>query len=247
MASSIRKAESMAAGELAQYIDHSILRPEMNREEIERYAREGVQWGVATICANPDGLDIIAPIVQGTATGMSVVCDFPFGQGTPSAKEFLARAYCQRGDVTDLDLVINYGLVRSGNWEKAGLDIKAAIDVCRDHGVVSKVIIETDALIDEEIVQACEAVILAGADYVKTSTGFYTGGPTVGASREVIQKILKAVHGRIKVKASGNVRERALFLDLIDMGVDRIGLSYKSTAVALGAGERGPESQSGAY
>lgn len=250
MTSSIQKnrdARSMTAAELARYIDHSILRPEMTGEEIAKLAREGVEWGVATICVNPAALDLIAPIVLDSGTGISVVCDFPFGQGTSSDKKLAAREYCRRGDVTDLDLVLNYSLVRSGEWERAGRDIQPAIDVCREHGVISKVIIETDALNDEQIAQACDAVILSGADFVKTSTGFYTGGPTVGGSREVVGKLLAAVQGRIKVKASANIRERPLFLDLVDMGVDRIGLSYKSTAIALTPGESAPASQGSGY
>lgn len=240
-------AKGRPASELARYIDHSILKPDTTIAEIRDLTQIGIDRGVATICVNPAGLDAIAPMLEGTGIGISVVCDFPFGQGTAADKEMLARNYCMRGDVTDLDLVINYGLIKEGKWKEAAADIQGAIDVCREHGVVSKVIIETDALTDEQIADACEAVISTGADYVKTSTGFYAGGPTEGGSVEVMKKIISIVDGRAKVKASAHIRTREHFLALIDLGVDRIGLSFSSTPLVLdpNAGAADGEASSG--
>ncbi|WEV68152.1 deoxyribose-phosphate aldolase [Bifidobacterium sp. ESL0769] len=233
-----KPAQEMTKAELARYIDHTILRPEATEDEIRQITRDGVDFGVASVCVNPASLDFAAPIVENTSTGLSVVCDFPFGQGTAEDKTQLAKEYCRHEGLTDLDMVINYGMVRSGHAAEAGEELRGAVDACRQAGVVSKVIIETDALSDEQIVEATEAVIASGADFVKTSTGFYTGGPTVGGSVEVMKKVMNAANGRIKVKASAHIRTREHFLALIDLGVDRIGLNCTSTPKVLsGAAE----------
>lgn len=229
----IAKAAELTSDQLARYIDHTILKPESSLEEVRKVAEDGVRWGVAAIMVNPASLDAVSPIVRGTQTGLAVVCDFPFGQGTTNDKQLLARNYCERGDVKDIDFVINYSLIRAGRVAEATADIAGAIQICKDSGVVSKVIIETDALSADQIADAVEAVIAAGGDYVKTSTGFYTGGPTVGGAVDVMQNLIELVAGRAKVKASAHIRTREHFLELVDLGVDRIGLNYTSTPKVL--------------
>ncbi len=230
----IKKASEMSAKELAAYIDQSVLKPEFSQDEIRKYIQEGIDFGCATVCVNPASLDIAAELTRGTGTKICVVCDFPFGLSTTASKVMQAEEYCKRGDVYELDIVANYGWIRSGLWEAVQADIKAVCDVCHRYGTAVKTILETDALTIEQIIQATEAVVQAGSDFVKTSTGFYTGGPSVGATTEIIQTIMKVVDGRAKIKGSGGIRTREHFLQLIDMGIDRMGIGYRSTPVVLG-------------
>lgn len=113
-------------------------------------------------------------------------------------------------------------------------DIRAVTEVCHVRGVQVKVIFETDALTPEEIRRACEAGIAAGADFLKTSTGFYTGGRSDGATREIIALMMETARGRCKIKGSGGIRTQQHFFELIDMGIDRMGIGYRSTPVVLG-------------
>lgn len=228
-----KKASDMTVRELARYIDQSVLKPEFTQDDIRRYIQEGVDFGCATVCVNPASLDIAAELTRGTETKICVVCDFPFGLSTTASKVLQAEEYCKRGDIYELDIVSNYGWIRGGLWDQVGADIKAVCDVCHAYGTAVKVIFETDALTLEQVLRATDVAIEAGADFVKTSTGFYTGGPSVGATPELIEKMLERANGRCKVKGSGGIRDRAHFLQLIDMGIDRMGVGYKSTPVVL--------------
>ncbi|MDO4572080.1 MAG: deoxyribose-phosphate aldolase [Clostridia bacterium] len=229
-----KAAESMSVRELARYIDQSVLKPEFTQEEIRRYIQEGVDFGCATVCINPASLDIAAELTRGSDTGICVVCDFPFGLSTTASKVLQAREYCRRGDVDELDIVANYGWIRSGMRRELREDIRAVCEACHEYGTAVKVIFETDALSLEQVYGAIDAAAEAGADFVKTSTGFYTGGPCVGAAPELIERMIAYVGGRCKVKGSGCIRTREHFLRLIDMGVDRMGVGYRSTPVVLG-------------
>lgn len=228
-----KKASEMTLRELAAFIDQSVLKPQFTQNEIRQFIQEGIDFGCKTVCINPSALDIASELCEGTKTKICVVCDFPFGLSSPAVKEASAKAYCARGDVFELDVVSNYGWIRSGQWDWVRDDIQRTCDACHAHGVPVKVILETDALDMDQIMQATDAVIQAGADFVKTSTGFYTGGPGVGASPELIGAIIKRVGGRCKVKGSGGIRTRERFLELIDMGIDRMGIGYASTPVIL--------------
>lgn len=229
-----KKASEMTVRELARYIDQSVLKPEFTQAEIRRYIQEGVDYGCATVCVNPASLDLAAELCAGTETKICVVCDFPFGLSTTESKALQAETYCKRGDIFELDIVSNYGWIRSGRWAEVTRDIKAVCDVCHRYGTAVKVIFETDALTLDEVLRATDAAIEAGADFVKTSTGFYTGGPSLGATPELISAMIARANGRCKVKGSGGIRTREHFLQLIDMGIDRMGVGYKSTPVVLG-------------
>ena len=124
--------------------------------------------------------------------------------------------------------------MRSGAWDEAKRDIKAVADAVHAHGANIKVIFETDALSMNEIVRATEIACEAGADFVKTSTGFYTGGELHGATPEIVKAMIDAAAGRCRVKGSGCIRSREHFLALIDLGIDRMGIGYTSTPVVLG-------------
>jgi len=229
-----KKACEMSVKELAAYIDQSVLKPEFTQEEIKKYIQEGIDFGCKTVCINPASLDIAAELTKGTETKICVVCDFPFGLSTTASKVMQAEQYCKRGDIFELDIVANYGWIRSGLWKEVEEDIKAVCDVCHKYGTEVKVIFETDALTIEQIKKATAAAIAAGADFVKTSTGFYTGGKSDGATVEVIQAMLDVAQGRCKIKGSGGIRDQVHFFKLIDMGIDRMGVGYRSTPVVLG-------------
>ncbi len=230
-----KKACEMTEKELASYIDQSVLKPEFTEEEIRKYIKEGIDYGCATVCVNPSSMDIAAELTKGTGTKICVVCDFPFGLSTTTSKVLQAESYCRRGDIFELDIVSNYGLLKSGKWEEFLTDIQAVTEVCHKYGTAVKVILETDALTKEEIVAGTTAVVAAGADFVKSSTGFFTGADCVGATNEVVRTMMEAGNGRVKVKGSGGIRTREHFLELIDMGIDRMGVGYKSTPVVLKA------------
>lgn len=229
-----KKASEMTVAELAAYIDQSVLKPEFTRAEIRKYIQEGIDFGCRTVCINPASLDIAREMTKGTNTKVCVVCDFPFGLSTTASKVMQAEEYCKGGDVFELDIVANYGWIKSGMWDEVKADIAAVVEVCHKYGTAVKTIIETDALTTEEISKAAEAVIAAGSDFVKSSTGFYTGGACVGATKEVVELMMKAAEGKAKVKGSGCIRTREHFLELIDMGIDRMGIGYRSTPVVLG-------------
>lgn len=223
----------MTTSELAAYIDQSVLKPEFTREDITKYIREGVDFGCATVCINPASLPIARTYCTGTDTGICVVCDFPFGLSSTASKVLQAEEICKDGDIQDLDVVANYGWIRSGLWDDVQSDIRAVADVCHKYGTVLKVIFEVDALTMDQVAKATEIAVAAEADFVKTSTGFFTGGKNEGATPEVIRVMMEAAAGRCKVKGAGGIRTRERFFELIDMGIDRMGVGYRSTPVIL--------------
>ena len=229
-----KKACEMTARELGRYIDQSVLKPEFTQDDIRKYIQEGIDYNCATVCINPASLPIARELCKGTNTGICVVCDFPFGLSTTESKAMQAELICREGDIEDLDIVANYGWIRSGRWDDVRADIKAVADVCHKYGTNLKVIFEVDALTLDEVKKATVTAIEAGADFVKTSTGFFTGGKNEGATYEVIQAMMDAAEGRCKIKGAGGIRDREKFLRLIDMGIDRMGIGYKSTAKVLG-------------
>lgn len=229
-----KKASEMTVRELAAYIDQSVLKPEFTQDEIRKYIQEGIDFGCKTVCINPSALPIARQLCKGTDTKICIVCDFPFGASTTRSKVLQAAEYCKDGDIFELDLVANYGWIKSGMWQEVEDDIKAVCDVCHKYGTEVKVIFESDALTIEQVKRATEAAVTAGADFVKTSTGFFTGGQANGATIEVIQAMMDTANGRVKIKGSGGIRTQEHFFTLIDMGIDRMGIGYKSTPVVLG-------------
>lgn len=229
-----KKAAEMSAYELARYIDQSVLKPEFTEAEIRQYIQEGIDFHCRTVCVNPASVDIAYEMCKGTETEVCVVCDFPFGLSTTASKVQQAKLLCESGKITELDIVSNFGWIRSGKWDDVKADIKAVADICHQYQIKLKTILETDALTMDEIKQATAVVVEAGTDFVKTSTGFLTGHEAHGATTEVIAEIMKVVDGRCAIKGSGCIRTREHFLELIDMGIDRMGIGYRSTPVVLG-------------
>ena len=234
----IKKASEMNLEELGAYIDQSVLKPEFTQEEIRKYIQEGIDYKCKTVCINPASIDIANEMTKGTATKVCAVCDFPFGTSATESKAIQAEECCKKG-IFELDIVAIYGWIKSGMWKEVEEDIRAVNEVCKKYNIALKVIFETDALTIDEVKKATEAAIAAGADFVKTSTGFFTGGKNEGATVEVIKAMMDTAKGRCKVKGSGGIRTREYFLELIDMGIDRMGVGYKSTPVVLGLDKAG--------
>jgi deoxyribose-phosphate aldolase len=229
-----KKARDMSASELAAYIDQSVLKPEFTQGDIKQYIQEGIDYGCKTVCINPASLDIARGMCEGTKTGLCVVCDFPFGLSTTASKVMQIDEICKNGDIADLDIVSNYGWIRSGLWTEFEAEVRAVTGAVHKHGTIIKVILETDALTMDEVAKAADICCKAGADYIKTSTGFYTGGENRGAAFEVVKVMMDAARGRCKIKGAGGIRDREKFLQLIDLGIDRMGIGFKSTPVVLG-------------
>lgn len=230
-----KKASEMSIKELASYIDYSVLKPEFTEEQIVDLTKDGVELGCATICINPGYMELCKPYVEGSQTKLCPVCDFPFGTSSTESKVAQAKILVDKyADVIgELDVVSNFGLIRSGKYVEVTKDIKAVVDVCHEKNIPVKVILETDALTVEQVRQGCHCVMDAGADFVKTSTGFLTGFESHGATVEIIKVMQEEVGDKCKVKGSGCIRTREHFLELIDMGIDRMGVGYKSVPVVL--------------
>ena len=228
-----KKASEMTVKELATYIDYSVLKPEFTEEEIIDLTKDGVRLGCATICINPGYMDLCEPYVKGSDTMLCPVCDFPFGTSSTESKVKQIEITAKYDTVKEIDIVANFGWIRSGMYDKVTDDIKACADMAHQYGRKLKVIFETDALNEDQVRKACQCAVKAGADFVKTSTGFLTGFEAHGATPEIIKVMMEEVDGKCQVKGSGCIRTREHFLQLIDMGIDRMGVGYKSVPVVL--------------
>lgn len=230
----VKKASEMSLKELASYIDYSVLKPEFSEDEIIELTKDGVRLECATICINPAYMDLCRPYVENSKTKLAPVCDFPFGASSTASKVAQVNILLKDKDIIgEVDMVANFGWIRSGKYDAVTQDIKAVADACHKEDIPLKVIFETDALNEEQIRKTCHCCIEAGADFIKTSTGFLTGHEACGATCEVIQLMMDEVKGKCKVKGSGCIRTREHFLQLIDMGIDRMGVGYKSVPVVL--------------
>lgn len=230
-----KKASEMTTKELARYIDYSVLKPEFTEEDIINLTKDGVELGCATICINPGYMELCKPYVEGSETKLCPVCDFPFGTSSTQSKVAQAKILVDNyADVIgELDIVANFGMIRSGKYDEVTKDIKAVVDACHEKNVPVKVIFETDALNEEQVRKTCKCCVEAGADFVKTSTGFLTGFEAHGATPEIIKVMQEEVGDKCQIKGSGCIRTREHFLQLIDMGIDRMGVGYRSVPVVL--------------
>lgn len=228
-----KKAAEMTVKELAAYIDYSVLKPEFTEKEIIDLTKDGVKLGCATICINPGYMDLCEPYVKGSDTMLCPVTDFPFGTSSTESRVNQVELVAKYDTVKEVDIVANFGLLRAGEYDKVTADLKACTEAAHKYGREIKVILETDALNEEQIKAGCRCCMEAGVDYVKTSTGFLTGHESHGATPEVIQLIMDEVGDQCKIKGSGCIRTREHFLKLIDMGIDRMGVGYRSVPVVL--------------
>ena len=218
---------------LASFIDHAVLDPAMTVEQLKANIMIGVNYNCKSIFVNPSVIDIAKECILNSNVKLCVVCDFPFGQSHKDSKVAQAQAIIAKGDIFEIDLVANYGLIKSHQLDIVTDEIKAVSEVCHQHGVSLKVIIESDALSDDEIKDAVACCIAGNADFVKTSTGYLKSDHIEGASPRVIELIVKEANGKIKVKGSGCVRSKERLIELIELGIDRAGVGCSSTKKIL--------------
>ena len=203
---------------IASYIDHTLLKADATMDDITRIAGEAASYGFASVCVNPCWVPICRKLLDGTGVKVCTVVGFPLGAASSRAKAAEAAAAVEDG-ADEIDMVINIGYLRSGMDDEVLGDIKAVREACL--GKVLKVIIEACLLTDEEKIRACRLAEEAGADFVKTSTGFSSGGAAVAD----VALMRKAVGGRLKVKAAGGIRTLADARAMIGAGASRIGAS----------------------
>lgn len=210
---------------IAQYIDHTILKADATKEQIEMLCHEAKEYSFASVCINPFWVSTAAQILKDSEVKVCTVIGFPLGATTTETKIFETENAIQNG-ATEIDMVINIGALKDGNDELVEKDIYQVVEAAKGKAL-TKVIIETALLTEEEKVRACELSVKAGADFVKTSTGFSTAGATV----EDIALMRKIVGSEIGVKASGGVRTREDASKMIEAGATRIGASSGITIV----------------
>lgn len=210
---------------IASYIDHTVLTPETGVAAVEALCAEALEYNVAAVCVSPSLVPAAVEVIQGRI-GVATVAGFPSG-AHPSTAKVADAIYAAEAGATEIDMVVNLGLVSDGRWADVEADI-AAVRAAVPRPTLLKVIIEAAALSDEQIVACCERSEAAGADYVKTSTGFHPSG---GASVEAVSLMRESVGDRLGVKASGGIRSREAALAMIAAGASRLGTS--STAKIL--------------
>jgi deoxyribose-phosphate aldolase len=220
--------------ELARRIDHTLLKPEATREQIEALCREALEHGFATVCVNPTWVRLCAALLRASETRVCTVVGFPLGANVPEAKAFEAARAIADG-ACELDMVINVGALKSGNYTLVERDIRGIVETGRRAGALVKVIIEAALLGDDEKVKACVLAKVAGADFVKTSTGFGPGGATTGD----VALMRRVVGPEMGVKAAGGVRDLRSAQAMLDAGADRIGASVGVKIVQESRGTSG--------
>lgn len=203
---------------LNKYIDHTLLKPDASQEQIETLIEEAKKYDFASVCVNPTWVNFAAQALKATDVKVCTVIGFPLGANTPELKAFETSDAIQNG-ADEVDMVINIGALKSRNFDLVERDIRAVVEAAK--GTLVKVIIETCLLTDDEKVKACQIAQKAGADFVKTSTGFSTGGATVAD----VALMRKTVGPDMGVKASGGARSYEDALAFIEAGATRIGAS----------------------
>ncbi|HEO8418589.1 deoxyribose-phosphate aldolase [Niallia sp. FSL W8-0635] len=204
---------------IAKMIDHTLLKADATKEQIITLCEEAKQYTFASVCVNPTWVKVASELLNGTEVKVCTVIGFPLGATTSATKAFETEDAIKNG-ATEVDMVINIGALKDKNYDLVKEDIKAVVDAAKGKAL-SKVIIETSLLTNDEKEIACKLAVEAGADFVKTSTGFSTGGATV----EDISLMRKTVGPEIGVKASGGVRSSEDTEKMIDAGATRIGAS----------------------
>ena len=227
---------------VAGLIDHTLLKPDATRVEIDTLCREAAEFRFATVCVNPTWVARCASLLRSTPVGVCTVVGFPLGTTTSDVKHFETRRVIYDG-AREVDMVINIGALKSGDVRRVEQDIEAVTQPCRDCGVTSKVIIEAAYLTDEEKVTACTLAKAAGADFVKTSTGFGPGGATVAD----VALMRRVVGDEMGVKAAGGVRDLASLNAMVAAGASRVGASAGVRIVQQSKGQKVAEGGKSGY
>ena len=210
----------MQTQKIAGVIDHTILKPEATSAQIRQLCEEALHFGFASACMNPFYVPLAAELIRGSAVKVCTVAGFPLGATTTDAKVFEAQEAIQHG-AQEIDMVMNVGALKSGDDEAVEEDIRRVTDACHRGKAICKVILENCLLTREEKIHACQIAMRAGADYVKTSTGFNSGGATV----EDVELMRTTVGPKMGVKASGGIRTYEDVLKMVAAGATRIGTS----------------------
>jgi deoxyribose-phosphate aldolase len=206
---------------IAKTIDHSLLKPEMTREEVRLGCEIAKKYDVASVCCKPSDVKFCAELLQGTDVEVGTVVGFPHGSSATATKVFETTLAVKDG-ATEIDMVINVGALKSGDFDYVLADIAAVVNAAA--GKTVKVILENAYLSDEEKVKACKLVEAAGAQYVKTSTGYAPSGATL----EDVRLMRVNVSPHIKVKSAGGVRTLDVLMDYLDAGIARSGATTTS-------------------
>jgi deoxyribose-phosphate aldolase len=221
---------------LAQYIDHTVLKPDVPPEKIDTLCDEAVQYNFAAVCINPVWVQRAARRLRGSRVKVASVVGFPLGANVPEIKAMEARRAIRDG-AREIDMVMNVGALKGGDHELVQRDIAGVSDACREVGALNKVIIEACYLTDEEKVVACRLAQLAHADFVKTSTGFGPGGATVFD----VALMRETVGLKMGVKAAGGIHDASDARAMISAGANRIGAS---AGIRIVSGDEGGSGES---
>lgn len=213
--------------DIASYIDNTLLKQDATPEQIRKICAESIEFGCASVCCNPSYVPLVSECLKGSTVKVCTVIGFPLGMNDSKVKAFEASLAAEQG-ADELDMVINVGRLKAGELEYVKNDIKAVVDA--SHGKLVKVIIECCLLTDEEKAAACLLAKEAGADFVKTSTGFSTGGATVAD----VALMRKTVGPEMGVKAAGGVRDYVSAMAMLEAGATRIGASSGKKIVESG-------------
>lgn len=235
MADMANGAGRLKGPELARYIEHTLLRPDATRGQIERLCEEARTHGFYGVCVNGSRVELASYLLEETDVRVVAVVGFPLGAMSGDVKRFETEAAVDDG-AHEIDMVMNIGLLKDGEYKRLLRELRDVVEAADERPV--KVILETGLLTQEEKVRACELVLDSGARFVKTSTGFGPGGATV----EDVRLLRQTVGERLGVKASGGIRDTATALAMIEAGADRIGTS---NGVAIVRGLAAPEGVGG--
>ncbi len=205
--------------DIASLIDHTLLKPDATRADIERLCAEAKQFGFASVCVNPCNVKLAATLLTGAAIKVCSVVGFPLGANKKEVKAYEARRAILDG-ATEIDMVMNIGALKSGDYKLVEEDMRLVKETCGSR-IITKVILETALLTNEEKIRACEIAKASGMDFVKTSTGFGPGGATV----EDVRLMRSVVGEKLGVKASGGIRDAETAAKMVEAGATRIGAS----------------------
>lgn len=234
--------QTASARDWASLIDHTLLKPDASQTEIKHLCEEAAQYHFASVCVNPTWVRACACHLQGSGVPVCTVIGFPLGATLPDVKAYEARRAIMEG-AREVDMVINVGALKSGDDCLVEHDIRSVVEVAHEYDVTCKVIIETALLTDDEKVRACQAAKNAGADFVKTSTGFSKGGATVAD----IALMRRVVGPELGVKASGGVKNIDDARAMVEAGATRIGASVGVKIAQEAAGVKSNGRGSSAY
>lgn len=208
------------AAEIAHIIDHTLLKPDATQAQIAQLCYEARKYGFAAVCVNPANVKLAAQLLKDSPVAVCTVVGFPLGATLTEVKAYEAQKVIEDG-ATEIDMVINIGALKSKDYDLVKRDIATVVRTCHNNGAICKVIIEAALLTDEEKIKACQLAKEAGADYVKTSTGFGPGGATV----EDVALMRRVVGPEMGVKAAGGIRTFEAARQMIKAGATRIGAS----------------------